>query len=169
MTIAKGTLTPNPRMQRTHSAPLMRQPFGGRTTIVGALFSILAGLVGCETINGKTYWVFAAPPFVVTSACEQSDSTSKWTTLVEVRDQKGEAVPGATIRFTNLGGEASVQEFSDSSGRAKARLDPGTWRVETSLAGFRPARYILNLGVKQICTVNFVIRVDPNAPTVTVS
>ncbi|MBA2379600.1 MAG: TonB-dependent receptor [Blastocatellia bacterium] len=58
-----------------------------------------------------------------------------------VADPQGAVVPNAVVTVTNVGTNATVTANADRNGAYRvANLQPGTYRVETSVAGFAPAR-----------------------------
>lgn len=57
-----------------------------------------------------------------------------------VTDPQGSAVPNAPITVTNLGTNSSVTVTSDSNGAYRVtNLQPGTYKIETTVSGFAPA------------------------------
>ena len=54
-----------------------------------------------------------------------------------VKDESGAVIPGASIRIVNEASNAAVDLFSDEQGTYRALdLEPGSYRVETTLDGF---------------------------------
>src|SRR5688500_6271294 len=66
-----------------------------------------------------------------------------WQTLVTirgvVRDSSGGAIPGATGRAVNEGGEASVEAVSGADGAYEVVVPPGAYRLQVALDGFETA------------------------------
>jgi hypothetical protein len=59
----------------------------------------------------------------------------------KVTDPQGSIVPNATITVTNLGTNSSVTVNATDDGTYKAsNLQPGKYRVETTVSGFAPAK-----------------------------
>ena len=58
-----------------------------------------------------------------------------------VTDPQGSAIPNATITVTNIGTNASVTVTANADGGFRvSNLQPGTYRLETTVAGFAPAK-----------------------------
>jgi hypothetical protein len=59
----------------------------------------------------------------------------------KVTDQQGAVVPNATVTVTNIGTNNSVTVNSTEDGGYRiSNLQPGTYRVETTVSGFAPAK-----------------------------
>ncbi len=57
-----------------------------------------------------------------------------------VTDPQGGAVPNASVTVTNLGTNSSVTATADSNGAFRVtNLQPGTYKLETTVSGFAPA------------------------------
>src|SRR5688572_31447001 len=58
-----------------------------------------------------------------------------------VTDPQGGVVPNATVTVTNIGTNSVVTVTTNEDGGYRAsNLQPGTYRVETTVAGFAPAK-----------------------------
>src|SRR6476661_6340115 len=58
-----------------------------------------------------------------------------------VTDPQGGVVPNASVTVTNIGTNAAVTVTANSDGGYRVtNLQPGTYRVETTVAGFAPAK-----------------------------
>ena len=157
---------PNPRVQRTRpcaslrGSPLTRHPLGGfmsRFWLASVL--LLAALPGCETFNGKRYIAILPPPSRSTATCEVT-SEHRPSVVIEVRDDSGSPLPGALVRLTPAAGGTATESATDRRGVATARLEPGTWRVDTTLPGFTSGHHSVDLSPGQVCTVQFMVRID---------
>lgn len=149
MTYAASPPAPlgHPRPQRTFPRSLL-------WTLV---LCALAAATGCETVNGKSYWVGSSPGFVATSSCQAAPGGSRSEVAVEVRDEAGKLVPGMKVRFARLNPETAAESTTNVNGVATAALDAGSWSIDTSLTDFRPARYSLDVGPDQACSVKLQI------------
>lgn len=79
----------------------------------------------------------------------------------KVTDPQGAIVPNASVTITNLGTNAAVTVTATDNGDFRAtNLQPGTYKVETTVSGFAPAvadRVIVEVG--QSTPVNFQLSV----------
>lgn len=82
---------------------------------------------------------------------------------VEVWLQSERPLRGADVRFKRHDVGANVDYATDSNGVAEASLGPGSWDVDVTLAGFRPAHYPLALPPGQACTLRFHLWIDETA------
>src|SRR5829696_9082589 len=58
-----------------------------------------------------------------------------------VTDPQGGVVPNATVTVTNIGTNNAVTVTANSDGGYRAaNLQPGTYRIETTVSGFAPAK-----------------------------
>jgi hypothetical protein len=74
---------------------------------------------------------------LVLCACRagaQKNSTVRFT--VNVEDQTGAHIPGASLTATNTATGASLRATADASGQAIVHLDPGTYDVTAQAKGF---------------------------------
>jgi ketosteroid isomerase-like protein len=122
-----------------------------------AAVCVLAAATGCETFNGKSYFVGSSPGFLASSQCQAAPYGSRSEVAVEVRDEAGIVVPGMKIRFTRVNPEISAESTTDANGVASAALDAGSWRIDASMTDFRPGRYSLEVASDQACSVKFQI------------
>jgi hypothetical protein len=58
-----------------------------------------------------------------------------------IKDPQGGLVPNATVTVTNIGTNNAVTAVTNEDGGFRvSNLQPGTYRVETTVSGFAPAR-----------------------------
>lgn len=87
-----------------------------------------------------------------------------------VTDSTGAVLPGVVIRATHAASGASVEVVTDARGGYRLPLRTGTYRIEATLAGFRPVSRIgLELLLGQQVTVDFELSPEALAETVTVT
>src|SRR6185503_1403023 len=88
-----------------------------------------------------------------------------------VKDEKGAAVPGATVKITNIGTNAERTATTSSEGVYEiSQLVPGKYRLETQATGFSKAvvdEVVIN--VLQRTTINPELKVGAIGETVNVS
>lgn len=78
--------------------------------------------------------------FLLLAAAPASAQTAYGTILGSITDPSAEAIPGASVRVTNIGTNISNEVTTGAGGGyAVARLMPGQYRVEVSYEGFKTA------------------------------
>jgi hypothetical protein len=157
---------PNTRVQRTRVArcarpgsPLTRHPLGGFMRRLWLVIGVLSTFPACETFNGNKYIAILPPPSRAAATCETT-SENRPSVVVEVRDDRGSPLPGVLVRLTPSAGGQATESPTDRRGVATARLEPGAWRVDTTLPGFTSGHHSFDLSSGQVCTVQFMVRLD---------
>lgn len=88
-----------------------------------------------------------------------------------VRDESGAAIPGVSIQAINTGTGATRQEVSDRTGLYRFMLlDPGLYRLEAELTGFR--RFVqdrVQLATGETTTIDVTLSLGQLSETVSVS
>jgi hypothetical protein len=130
---------------------------GGLAVVV---LAVLAS--GCEVYQGKLYWAGHAPGYLLETQCEPADVESRPSVRVEVTDEKGQQLRGASVRFGRKVG-ARFAFVTGDAGYAEIGLGPGAWDVDVTLPGYRPAHYVLNLPDGHACVLRFRLSIDPNS------
>src|SRR5687768_10252868 len=93
--------------------------------------------------NNYSIRVFAAIALalIIGAAPSFAQSTTTGGITGSIKDPQGGVVPNATITVTNTGTNASVTATTDSNGGYRvSNLQPGTYRIETTVSGFAPAK-----------------------------
>ena len=57
----------------------------------------------------------------------------------------------------------NLDYVSNAKGVAEASVPAGSWEVDVTLGGFRPAHYVLDLPPGQACTLKFRLSIDNSA------
>jgi hypothetical protein len=171
MSPLNNSLAPNPRLQRTRSAPLRsplnRKPFGdirslgiGLACLVGFILSM-----SCVSVGGRLRpaWkkAFADTRCVVANADVD---------LVEVeaivRDFWNSSLPGIQIVASRpRGSVAPISVRGSTEGSARFRLQPGLWRMTAALEGFHSATTQLWVVAREYCVVHFYLQPEHVAET----
>lgn len=85
-----------------------------------------------------------------------------------VSDEKGAAVAGAKLTFTNQATSGVVQWASSSTGiYSSGPLQPGTYTVQVAAKGFEPAEGSAQVRVGVVTTARFILRVGQQQPAIT--
>jgi hypothetical protein len=101
-------------------------------------------------------------------ALAQTSSTGVITGVVQ--NEKGEVVPNATVKATNVGTNASREATTSGEGVFEIELVPGAYRVEVEAQGF--SRYLndaVTVNVLQRTTVNPTLKVGAVTEVVNVT
>src|SRR6476620_5047225 len=100
-----------------------------------------------------------------------AQSTVTGAIVGKVTDPQGAIVPNATISVTNIGTNKAVTVNATEDGTYRAsNLVPGTYRVETTVTGFAPAKaenIVVEVG--QTTTVELVLSVSGQVAEVSVT
>ena len=97
-----------------------------------------------------------------------------------ITDPQGSIVPNAAVTITNTGTNAAVTVNANEDGGYRAsNLQPGTYRVESTVSGFAPAKaekvivevgQITNIDIKlSIGTATAIVEVTGEAPAINTS
>ena len=87
-----------------------------------------------------------------------------------VQDQKGSAVPNATIELTNVDTGVKQTAVSNASGLYRfSSLAPGNYTVSTTVQGFSPTEVSFNLATAQTRDVPLNLEIGKVSSTVTVT
>src|SRR5262245_4987824 len=88
-----------------------------------------------------------------------------------VRDAGGAVVPGAEVTLTNEATRLSRMTVTNESGEYSfAALDPGSYQLHASLAGFKPQDLIgIRIGTQQFLTLDLKLEVGAVAEAVSVT
>ena len=119
--------------------------------------------VGCEVYAGKLYWSGKAPGYQLEKSCEPADVDSKPSVRVEVTDEQKVPIRGAAVRFASRGVGARLDDVTGATGIVEAGLGAGSFEVDVTLWGYRPAHYVLDLPAGQACVLRFRLSIDPSA------
>jgi hypothetical protein len=88
----------------------------------------------------------------------------------EVVDQTGAAIPGATVKITNLQNGSVMTVRSNGTGDfAAAALQPGSYKAEVAAPGFGSQAQNFKLDVSQVQALNFSLSVGSTNTTVEVT
>ena len=108
---------------------------------------------------------------VLLAASESWGQVNKSNLTGVVRDESGAAVPGVAIQTVNAATGATRQEVSDRTGLYRFMLlDPGFYRLEAELPGFR--RFVqdrVQLATGETTTVDVTLSLGQMAETVSVT
>jgi iron complex outermembrane receptor protein len=94
------------------------------------------------------------------AAAGQAQTVQARTSIITgiVRDSSGGTIPGATIRVVNEVSGSAVEEVSNEQGGYRTgELEPGQYRVETTLNGFETAVRRITLEVGQTATIEVTL------------
>src|SRR2546426_4451550 len=88
-----------------------------------------------------------------------------------VRDPGGAVVPGVEVTLTNEATNLSRTTITNDSGEYSfPALDPGSYRLNASLTGFKPTALTgIRVGTQQFVTLDLKLDVVPVAQTVSVT
>src|SRR5688572_26950496 len=87
------------------------------------------------------FFAAIALALIIGAAPSFAQSTTTGGITGSIKDPQGGVVPNATITITNTGTNAAVTATTDSNGGYRVtNLQPGTYRVETTVSGFAPAK-----------------------------
>ena len=122
--------------------------------------------------NRRMIWLAGLMSLLLCLPCAPSLIAQTDTARVTgtVLDQTGAAIPGATIKITNLGNNA-VQTVTSSTdgGFAVAALEPGSYQADVTMQGFSSATRLFKLDISQVQELNFRLSVGSQAATVEVT
>src|SRR5215472_4586765 len=87
-----------------------------------------------------------------------------------IQDQKGAAVPNATVELTNVDTGVKQNAVSNTSGLYRfSSLAPGNYTVSTTVQGFAPVTVSFNLATAQTRDVPLNLSVERVSSSVTVT
>ena len=119
--------------------------------------------------NLRVVAIFLSVVFLATSESWAQVNKSNLTGIV--RDESGAAIPGVAIQVVNTGTGATRQEVSDRTGLYRfVLLDPGLYRLEAELSGFR--RFVqdrVQLATGETTTIDVTLSLGQLSETVSVS
>lgn len=108
---------------------------------------------------------------ILLAASESWGQVNKSNLTGIVRDESGAAIPGVAIQVVNTGTGATRQEVSDRTGLYRfVLLDPGLYRLEAELSGFR--RFVqdrVQLATGETTTIDVTMSLGQLSETVSVS
>ena len=86
-----------------------------------------------------------------------------------VEDSSGAVIPGADVKAINTGTDAVNEVFTGAAGDYRiSLLQPGSYKLTVSAAGFQTTQASLTLIVGQVASLNFKLPIAQNALTVEV-
>ncbi len=86
-----------------------------------------------------------------------------------VRDPQGAPVPGVTVSLSDRSSDFTARTVTDSSGRYTfAHLEPGTYRLDTSLSGFKSVVRSISIDARQPVVADVSLALGSVAESVTV-
>ncbi len=133
-----------------------------RLASVPALVVLLA-LGGCEVYHGKLYWMGKAPGYLLEKTCASADVDAGPSVRITVMTEERSPLPRAAIHLRRRDPGVILDYVSNPTGYAEASVPSGSWEVDVTLHGFRPAHYVLDLPPGQACTLEFRLSIDPEA------
>src|SRR5688572_457758 len=108
---------------------------------------------------------------VLLAASESWGQVNKSNLTGIVRDESGAPIPGVAIQAVNTGNGATRQEVSDRTGLYRfVLLDPGIYRLEAELSGFR--RFVqdrVQLATGETTTIDVTLSLGQMSETVSVT